>query len=172
VKVLEVLNEEGIKGTFFCLGKNASANPELVKKMDEQGHIIGNHTFSHTYVFSQQKAEHQMLEGQKVFEGILKKTPRFFRPPFGVMNPKIADAVRKLNYVIIGWDLRSRDGTTQSKDPIVKRVSNLLSKSSILLFHDTNPVTAEAVKEVIHLCKQNGIEIVSLPELIGVEPYA
>lgn len=171
-KVLEVLKDEGVKATFFCTGKNAAANPDLVRTMDKEGHVIGNHTYSHSYVFSQEKAELQMLNGQKVFEEILGKTPRYFRPPFGVMNPEIAKAVKRLNYVIVGWDLRSRDGTQQSKTAIVNRVKKLLNGSSILLFHDTNPVTAEAVKEVVHLCRENGMEIVSLPELIGVKPYS
>jgi peptidoglycan/xylan/chitin deacetylase (PgdA/CDA1 family) len=170
-RVLKVLEQENVKAAFFCTGKNASANPDLLKRMDEMGHVIGNHTYSHGYVFSQGKAEQQMLNGQKVFEEILGKTPRYYRPPFGVMNPKIATAVKRLNYVIVGWDLRSRDGTQQSKSAIVNRVKKRLGRSSILLFHDTNPVTAEAVREVIHLCRNNGMEIVPLPELIGVEPY-
>ena len=170
-RVLEVLERENVKAAFFCTGENASKNPELLKQIFDAGHAVGNHTQKHAYVFSKAAAKRQLEQGQQSIENIIGKKTRYFRPPFGVMNPETAKAVKENGSVIVGWDLRSRDGTTKSKELILKRVSKLLKGSSILLFHDTNPVTAEAVREVIHLCRENGMEIVPLPELIGVEPY-
>lgn len=170
-RVLDVLREANVKGTFFCTGENASANPLLLKEMVEAGHVVGNHTQKHAYVFNKAAARRQLTEGQDSIAEVIGKKPRYFRPPFGVMTPEIASVVKENGSVVVGWDLRSRDGTTHSKEAIVNRVKGRLKSSSILLFHDTNPVTAEALQEVIHLCKQSGMEIVSLPELIGVEPY-
>ncbi len=170
-RVLEVLERENVKAAFFCTGENASKNPEILKQIFEAGHAIGNHTQKHAYVFSKGAAKLQIEQGQRSIEGIIGKKTRYFRPPFGVMIPEIASAVMDNGSVVVGWDLRSRDGTIKSKELILKRVKKLLKGSSILLFHDTNPVTAEAVREVIHLCRENGMEIVPLPELIGVKPY-
>lgn len=170
-RILQVLDQERVPATFFTIGKHAAQHPDILKAVHAAGHLIGNHTYSHAYVFSQKKAEEQIGKGEEVIRGITGKRPRYFRPPFGVMNPKIARAVSMLGKVVIGWDLRTRDGARQSKKAILRRVRNRIGRSSILLFHDTNPVTAEALEEVIHLCRKNGTEIVPLSELIGVEPY-
>jgi peptidoglycan/xylan/chitin deacetylase (PgdA/CDA1 family) len=171
-QVLEVLKEEEVKAAFFAIGKNVAAHPEVLKQIDEAGHVIGNHTFNHAYVFNDRAATKQVTEGQQAIENVIGKKAVYFRPPFGVMNPKIASAIRRENSVVVGWDLRSQDGRIRTKEATVARVKKHLKNSTLILFHDTNPTTPEALREIIHLCKQNGMEIVPLPELIGVEPYS
>jgi peptidoglycan/xylan/chitin deacetylase (PgdA/CDA1 family) len=171
-KILEVLKEEGVQAAFFTIGRNVAAHPEVLKQIDEAGHVIGNHTFNHAYVFNDRAATKQVTEGQQAIENVIGKKAVYFRPPFGVMNPKIANAIRRENSIVVGWDLRSQDGRIRTKEATVARVKKHLKNSTLLLFHDTNPTTPDALREIIHLCKQNGMEIVSLPELIGVEPYS
>ena len=170
-KVLDVLREEGVKASFFVIGREAEKHPDLVQQIVDDGHVVGNHTYNHAYVFSKNKAEKQVTEGQRIIQNIIGKTPTYFRPPFGVMNPKIADAVKKEKCAIIGWDLRSQDGRIRTKEATIKRVKNNLQKATVLLFHDTNPTTPDALREIIHLCKQNGMKIVSIPEQSGIKPY-
>lgn len=173
-QILKVLEEEDVKAAFFCIGKHAERYPELVKEMDARGHVVGNHTYQHTHRFglmSIGKVREEIRHGRQVIHDILGKAPRMFRPPFGVINPRIAGAVEAERDVIIGWDLRSRDGVARSEKQILDRVIPRLSRSGLLLFHDTNSHTPGAVRKVIHLCRQNGTEIVSLPELTGVHPY-
>lgn len=171
-KVLEVLEEEGVKAAFFTIGRNVVAHPELVKQIDAAGHVVGNHTYNHAYVFNDRAATKQVTEGQQAIKDVIGKTAAYFRPPFGVMNPKIANAIKNENCSVVGWDLRSQDGRIRTKEATVNRVKNHLKSSTLLLFHDTNPTTPEALREIIHLCRKNGMEIVSLPELINVKPYA
>ena len=170
-KVLDVLREEGVKAAFFVIGRNAENHPNLVKQILDEGHVVGNHTYNHAYVFSKAAAEKQVTEGQDAIEKIIGKRTRYFRPPFGVMTPEIASAIRKEKCAVIGWDLRSQDGRIRTKDATIRRVSSNLLKSTVLLFHDTNPTTPDALREIIHLCRQNGTNIVSLPEQSGIEPY-
>lgn len=170
-QVLDVLRDEQVKAAFFVIGKNAEKHPELVQRMVQEGHVVANHTYNHAYVFSKRAAMKQVSEGQAVIEHIIGKKTQYFRPPFGVLTPEIARAVQKQNCVIVGWDLRSRDGTIRSKEAILKRVVPRLKKATVLLFHDTNPVTPNVVQEIIHLCKNNGTKIVPLPTQINVEPY-
>ena len=170
-KVLDVLREEGVKASFFVIGKNAEKHPDLVRKIVDEGHIVGNHTYDHAYVFSKKKTDEQVNQGQEVIQNIIGKQPVYFRPPFGVMNPKIADAVKHEKCAIIGWDLRSQDGRIRTKEATIKRVKNNLNKATVLLFHDTNPTTPDALREIIHLCKQNGTKIVSVQEQSGIKPY-
>jgi peptidoglycan/xylan/chitin deacetylase (PgdA/CDA1 family) len=170
-RVLDILREEKVNATFFCIGKNAEKHPLLLKEIIEEGHTIGNHTYNHDYVFSKSAAEKQITDGQEAIESIIGKKPAYFRPPFGVMTPEIARAVKKENCAIIGWDLRSRDGTLNSVKAILARVKPRLKDATVLLFHDTNPHTPRVLREVIHLCRKNGMEIVPLPEQSGIEPY-
>jgi len=170
-KVLDVLREANVKAAFFIIGRNAEKHPELVQKIVDEGHVIGNHTYNHDYVFSKASAEKQVTEGQEAIEKIIGKKPAYFRPPFGVMTPEIASAVKKERCAIIGWDLRSQDGVIRTKEATIKRVQSHLKKATVLLFHDTNPTTPDALRKIIQLCKQNGMKIVSLPEQSGIEPY-
>jgi peptidoglycan/xylan/chitin deacetylase (PgdA/CDA1 family) len=170
-KVLDVLREANVKATFFVIGKNAERHPELVRQMVAEGHAVGNHTYNHDYVFSKAAAEKQVTDGQEAIEKIIGRKPNYFRPPFGVMTPEIARAVRKENCAVIGWDLRSQDGRIRTKEATIKRVKSHLKNSTMLLFHDTNPTTPDALREIIHLCRQNGMMIVTVPEQSGIEPY-
>ncbi len=174
-QILNVLEEEGVQASFFCIGKHAEQYPELLRQIDAQGHAIGNHTYLHTHrlgIMSLAGVREEISHGKRVISQIIGKTPRMFRPPFGVVNPKIAKAVAVECDVIIGWDLRSRDGVACSEKQILNRVIPNLHRSSLLLFHDTNAHTAGALRKVIHLCRKNGTEIVSLQQLTGVAPYA
>lgn len=170
-KVLDVLREANVKAAFFVIGRNAEKYPQLVQKILDEGHTVGNHTYNHAYVFSKAAAEQQVTEGRDAIEKVIGRKPNYFRPPFGVMTPEIARAVRKANCAVIGWDLRSQDGRIRTKEATIKRVSSHLKKSTVLLFHDTNPTTPDALREIIHLCRQNGMKIVSLPEQSGIGPY-
>ncbi len=170
-KVLDVLREAHVKAAFFVIGRNAEKHPQLLKQIMDEGHVIGNHTYNHDYVFSKSAAEKQVTDGSDIIQGIIGKKPKYFRPPFGVMTPEIARAVKKENCAVIGWDLRSQDGRIRTKEATIKRVGSNLDKSTVLLFHDTNPTTPDALREIIHLCRQNGMKIVSLPEQSGIEPY-
>lgn len=174
-QILNVLREEGMKAAFFCIGRHAEKHPELLRQMLAEGHVIGNHTYLHTHrfgLFSERKVREEMQQGKAVLKGIIGRTPRFFRPPFGVMNPKIARAVAAERDIIIGWDLRSRDGVARSEQQILDRVMPRLDRATLLLFHDTNPHSPEAVRKVIHRLREQGKEIVSLEELTGTSPYA
>ena len=171
-KVLDVLREANVKAAFFVIGRIAEKHSELVRQIVAEGHAVGNHTYNHDYVFSKEKAERQVSEGQEVIEKIIGKKPNYFRPPFGVMTPEIASAIRKEKCAVIGWDLRSQDGRIRTKEATINRVKNNLKKSTVLLFHDTNPTTPDALREIIHLCKQNGMKIVSIPEQSGIQPYS
>lgn len=174
-QILQVLEDEKVQATFFCIGKHAEQHPELIRAIAAKGHTIGNHTYQHTHLFGLMptvKVREEIQHGKRVIHAILGKTPRMFRPPFGVLNPKIAQAVEAERDVIIGWDLRSRDGVARSEKQILNRVLPRLQSSTLLLFHDTNMHTPGALRQVIQLCRKNGTEIVSLQQLTGIIPYA
>ena len=174
-RMLDLLDSKGVKGTFFLLGRNVTKHEGLTREIRDRGHIVGNHTDTHPINWGLMSGK--ALEQEVVNTGIkIKKaiglTPNFFRPPFGVINPKVVRMVQKLKLQVVGWDLRSRDGGPLNRDQIYKMVRPQLESSSILLFHDTNPETYFALERILDDCKKLGLEIVSLDQLIGKPAYA
>jgi len=174
-KVLDALEKFGIKAAFFCVGKKISAHPELLKKMNELGHIVGNHTYSHSNWFdfySAKRMTRELEQTDKVIHDLVGEKVRFFRPPFGVTNPALAKAVKKINYITIGWDVRSLDtGKGKKADKIIARIIRQLKPGSIILLHDKNPEIGLILEELVKYANDNGYEIVRLDKLINQEAY-
>ena len=173
--MLRFLKEHSIKGTFFIIGEKAKAYPELVKQMVDEGHTVANHTYSHPLIWgfmNQEGLEHQIDQTKAIIQKITGNEPLFFRPPFGVVNPSVVKVIEKLGLHLIGWDIRSRDGGPIKSDAIYKFVKPRIGKGSIALFHDTNPETPAALERILADCREQGVEIVSLEDLIEKPAYA
>lgn len=89
-RLLDGLKERGIKGTFFLIGKNAEENPELVKRLYEEGHLIGNHTYSHVEItkLSDEDAKKEIMETDRVISSITGEHVEYMRPPFGLWQDR------------------------------------------------------------------------------------
>lgn len=111
-RVLDVLCEHGARATFFLIGSKVSGNEALLRRMLEEGHALGLHTYSHAGTFpllSFDKMLADVNEGKRAVESVAGKKISLFRPPFGVTNPTIAKVVRTLGLQTVGWDVRSFD---------------------------------------------------------------
>jgi peptidoglycan/xylan/chitin deacetylase (PgdA/CDA1 family) len=111
-KVLDVLRKHNAKAMFFLIGKNIEAYPEIVKQIVQDGHFVGNHTYSHQGkfpIFSANKMAEELVKTDGILQKITGTSVTFFRPPFGITNIRISRIVRKLNYKVIGWNIRSYD---------------------------------------------------------------
>ncbi len=173
-KMLDLLDQKGIKATFFCIGNRVEKHPEIVKEIAERGHIVANHTMSHPLYWGMMPGfmvRSQMEECAQQIEAATGKRPNFFRPPFGVINPIVRQAIRQLGVETIGWNLRSRDGGPLNRDQIYKMVRPNLEQGSIMLFHDTNAETYHALDRILDDCQQLGLEIVPLDQLIEKPAY-
>lgn len=112
VRVLDVLRERGARATFFLIGSKVSGNEAVLRRMLEDGHALGLHTYSHSGTFpllSFDKMLADVNEGKRAVESVAGKKISLFRPPFGVTNPTIAKVVRTLGLQTVGWDVRSFD---------------------------------------------------------------
>ena len=117
-EILKLLQKYNATATFFCIGKQIEKHPELVQKIISQGHLIGNHSFSHSNFFDFYDSKKVLAELQKTNELVFKITGKmmnFFRPPFGVTNPAIAKAIRQSKHQVIGWNVRSLDTVIKNK---------------------------------------------------------
>ena len=111
-RVLDVLRERGARATFFLIGSKVSGNEAVLRRMLEEGHALGLHTYSHAGTFpllSFDKMLADVNEGKRAVESVAGKKISLFRPPFGVTNPTISKVVRTLGLHTVGWDVRSFD---------------------------------------------------------------
>ncbi len=172
--ILDLLKNEGIKATFFVIGKKIKGSEAIVERMLQEGHIIANHSYSHSYfidLFPTKKVIADLESANSIIKSITGYTPKLFRPPYGVTNPNIARAVEKMELTSIGWNIRSLDTIIKDSNKLYQRISTRIEPGSILLFHDTGTNTLEALKEVILFIKKKGYLIIGLEELLNIKPY-
>ncbi len=172
-QLLDILSENNIIATFFCIGEKINKQNSLVKKIDDQGHFIGNHSFSHSVLFDFKLPSRMLKEINATNESIYKaigKKPRFFRPPFGITNSFLARALEKTNMISIGWSLRSLD-TVKKQEKVLKRIKRKIHPGDIILLHDTSEKTLNVVRELISWLKTIDYKIVGLDKLLAEEAY-
>lgn len=154
-KVLDILDNFGVKATFFCVGNNVQKNPETYKEVIRRGHSIGNHTFNHIkgYSFS---ANEYIKNTQKASEYIESK---LFRPPHGQITPTQIKQLKK-DYKIVMWDFITHDyDKTFSAEKIMEIVRKKSRNGSIVVFHDSLKAEKnllEALPQALQFWKNEG----------------
>ncbi|MBL1221271.1 polysaccharide deacetylase family protein [Chryseobacterium sp. L7] len=155
-KFLDLLKDNQVKATFFCIGKQIEKYPETFQRIITEGHTIGNHTLSHsnnTGFLSTSK----MVEEIEKCDEVMAKTGTIqtdlYRPPFGVTNPSIAKAIKRTHKKSIGWNVRSLDTVTDDEKKIYRRVTKGLRKGSIILLHDTSEKTYHVLVDLLLFLK-------------------
>jgi len=174
-KVLELLREYNVKASFFCIGENIEKHPELFQRIINEGHTIGNHTYSHSNGIGFMKTSNLILEMQQT-NALIKKISgleaKLFRPPFGVTNPRIKRAVRTVGLQSIAWSIRSLDTTSKSKESILNSISKRLTKGDVVLLHDTSDKSVEILEQLLLFLKHNKMEAVTVATLFNIKAYA
>ena len=143
--VLTELEKYNAKATFFCIGKNIAANPEIFKKVLEKGHSIGNHTYNHlngwkttTEEYIQNSVQCSVISNPFSNNKQRTTTNQLFRPPYGKIKPAQAKKLRQQGYKIIMWDVLSADFDQNiSKEECLNNVVNNTQSGSIIVFHDS-----------------------------------
>ena len=164
-QILKVLREENIKALFFIIGKKALEYPDLVRQIQDEGHLIGNHTFNHNIFLSllpKKQILKEIHEGDEAIRSIIKQSPSYFRPPIGYTNPNYARVLKKLNLNTIGWSLRSYDTVYKQESKLIQRLINSIKKNDIVLFHDNLEITNNILLTFIRLAKEKDIIFVPL----------
>lgn len=174
-RVLSLLKKNGAKATFFLIGENAEKYPELVRQIIEDGHTIGNHSYSHSKnfgFFSTEKVAAELMRSNTVLKEITGKELKMFRPPFGVTNPNIKKALRKTGHKSIGWSKRSLDTTNLSEEKILGRITKNLKKGDIVLLHDSSTKAIAVLEQLLLFLQSHELQSVSVDRLLEIEAYA
>jgi peptidoglycan/xylan/chitin deacetylase (PgdA/CDA1 family) len=172
--LLDILKKEGISAAFFCIGKKAEANPDLLGRMDKEGHVVGGHSYSHHFffdLFSRKRMTEEMQMTEDAISKSINRIIRMFRPPYGVTNPALASALGRKKYYVIGWSLRSKDTVTEDENLLLGRVTGKLKPGDIILFHDTKSHMVNVLEKFIKFAKENDFRFERLDKHLGIEAY-
>lgn len=180
-EVLDFLKKECAKATYFLIGQNARENPELVRRIAEEGHTIGTHTQTHAYLsrISIEKAQKQIDDGfrsvQAALDPIGKKVSPFFRYPGLMDTPQTEAYLHSHGIVTVGIDVLASDwfGRLQhNPEGIMQRAVSRLEQrgSGILLLHDVKKVTAGLLPELFKRLKARGFKLVHMVAKEGAFP--
>ncbi|MBP1970521.1 peptidoglycan/xylan/chitin deacetylase (PgdA/CDA1 family) [Virgibacillus natechei] len=179
--VLDKLEEHDVKATFFLMGERVEANPELATRIHEEGHAIGNHTYTHPNLPEADEAverlQSEVQDTEDVINDIIGFRPKHFRSPYGALNEELVEPLGEMNYSVVGWDVDSLDWKELGVEEISDNVLSNTVPGSIILMHDGGDVDTEEVDlsdtprsldEIIPQLQADGIEFVTVPELLGI----
>ena len=164
-QLLEGLKERGIHVTFFLMGKNIGGNEELVRQMQEEGHLIGNHTYNHVEL-GKASASTAREEIEKTSNEIYEVTgvyPSYIRPPFGSWRKNLELSVTMLP---VFWDVDTLDWKSKNVDSVLNIVQSEVEDGSIILMHDGYQTSVDAALKVVDLLTGEGYEFVTVDQLL------
>ena len=174
-KVLDVLKEHDVKASFFLIGQNIEKYPNILQRIVDEGHIVGNHSWAHTADFPTKtyaEVENEFKKTSALIYKLTGRQPLFFRPPFGVTNPRIGRAVRNLGMKCIGWNIRSLDTVEKyTREAVMSRIASQMKPGSVILLHDRCKDSDKLLQMVLQYINENGYKVVSIEELFNLKAY-
>lgn len=174
-QILQILEEHRVPAAFFCIGKRIEENKSLFRQLHEQGHIIGNHSYTHTPIFdllSTKRMQQDLEQADVAMNEVLGLQPKLFRPPYGVTTPSMKNALKNRGYTAIGWNIRSLDTIAKSEKKLLNKLVRLLKPGAVILLHDTQRITLAVLPHFIKAARNEGYEFERLDKLLNVEVYA
>jgi len=172
--VLAILRMEKVPATFFVIGRKVKSRPDLLKRIDEEGHEIGNHTYSHARVPQTNDDELLYEIGMTSFliRTVIGKDINYFRPPHGRVTFTKRKKIEQLGYKVVLWSVNADDywhegWGMRSPESIANRVVTRTRGGSIVLMHDDSRQIAEALPTIIKDLKERGYTFVTLSELLS-----
>jgi peptidoglycan-N-acetylglucosamine deacetylase len=172
--IIKILKDNGVKGTFFQIGRQARHSPSIARAVTEAGLEVANHSENHSYSFGRMKASgvlKEISQAQYDIKRATGKTPTFFRPPGGITNKTMGAALKKLHLGWVLWNVDTGDWKRPSPGKIVSRVMRNVRPGAVVLMHDgggdrTN--TVKALPTIIKKLREQGYTFVNLDELPSV----
>ena len=165
--LLDGLKERKVRATFFLIGENVEKgeNEKIVKRMYEEGHLIGNHTYTHFNLSKLEtgEAKKELEQTDTVIEKITGKQPAFARAPYGELP---VDSEQDLSRMYIGWTVDPLDWMTEDAGAVVKTVVEEINPGDVILLHDCYPSSVQAAIRIVDLLQGKGYEFVTVDHLI------
>ena len=164
--LLDGLKERKVRATFFLIGENVEKdeNEKIVKRMYEEGHLIGNHTYRHVDLskISGREAEKEIKTTDEAIKKITGHETEFIRPPFGA----IPEGEEDPDKIYVKWTVDSLDWVTKDTEKIVEKVTADTKEGDVILMHDCYGESVEAALQIVDIMEKQGYEFVTADELI------
>ena len=163
--LLDGLAERGVKVTFFLLGENIEGREDVIRRMSEEGHLIGNHTFYHVDInsLSMEEACAEIRNTSEAIRAITGQQVEYVRPPYGNWNKELECQVMMIP---VFWTLDTLDWKVKNTDRIVREVLEDVEENDVILMHDSYRTTVEAALRIVDELQKKGYEFVTADELI------
>ena len=165
VELLEGLQKRGVKATFFVLGAEVEKYPDIVKKIDDGGHLIGVHSYEHVNFgqIGDEAAIEQIEKTQEAIHNVTGKYAGYIRPPYGCWKKSLDVEVPLIEVL---WDIDPLDWATKDADTVVHRILKGVPEGSIILLHDASQSSVQAAFSVIDILQQENYEFVTVEDLL------
>ncbi len=173
-EILDILDEFGVKATFFVVGSNAEAYPDLVKREWEAGHEIGNHTYSHPHLTNIEADVlfSEMQQTDDILNRLVGYRPKLFRPPEGVYSQTVSTTLERMDYIPVLWTVDTGDWKRPAAQTIADTVMNHTETGVIILCHDFvsgKSNTPAALRIFLPKLLEQGYRFVTVSELLMSE---
>ena len=174
-QLLDILALNEVKATFFLLGIHVEKHSELVRRIHSEGHEIGNHSYSHSFLplYTKSYVKRQIKLTSALIEKTIGLTPSYFRPPMGVFTPSVLDAISESGMTAVVGEVYPRDPYKPGTDKIVERVLSRIEPGSIIILHDSGTFgkidrsqTIAAVPIIIDRLRDRGYRFLTIGELM------
>jgi len=164
-QLLDGLKERGVVATFFVTGEHAVLHPEVIKRIHEEGHLIGNHTYSHMQLTSDSREEfkEELVATGEVIEEIIEEEVVYVRPPYGAWD-KTLEA--ELNMIPVLWSIDTLDWCSTDVSRITQSVLKEAEENDIILMHDYYDTTVTAALQIVDELSARGFTFVTVEEIL------
>jgi peptidoglycan/xylan/chitin deacetylase (PgdA/CDA1 family) len=172
-KILETLEKQQVKTTFFMVGDWIEKNEESAKKIFAAGHELGNHSYNHPHInnLNYDKNIEQIKKCSELIQKITGKPSTLYRGPYGEYNDTVLQAAKDLKHTTIQWSIDSLDYKSLTGEQMWERIEPKLQNGSIILMHNGTENTANSLNDIITNIKNKGFTIVPVSELIYKDNY-
>lgn len=171
--IMDILEANGLRGTFFLTGFWIDANAELVKEIYDRGHLVANHSLNHKHMskLGTSDIDNEITEVNAKILTLTGYSATYFRAPFGEYDNKLINALTNKNMQCIQWSIDSLDWKGLSGGQITERVTPELAPGAIVLFHNNSDHILDALPIVITSIKNKNLRAVRLDELVYANGY-
>lgn len=171
-KILDVLKQHEVRAAFFLVGNYIEKNPDLVRRMVDEGHIVGNHTMHHpdmSKLSDKSAFQKEMTDLEELFRSVTgKEMPKYYRPPQGIYSQKNLEMAQELGYKTVFWSLAYADWNNDAQPTKEQAFNKLLPRihnGAVVLLHSTSRTNAEILNELLTKWENMGYRFATLDEL-------
>ncbi len=170
-KILDALKEERVPAAFFCVGTYIKENPEIIKRMEKEGYVVGNHTMTHPDMTGRSKEEfkNELVEVENLYQEITgKEMKKYYRPPMGKFNGRNLKIAKKMGYKTVLWSLAYVDWYEDNQPTREEALEKLMARThngAVILLHSTSKTNGKYLQDFIERWKEKGYKFKSIEQL-------